>query len=106
MFGRPIRSRRPPADGRDDLYVVLRPEALRIAPRSPGDNPAAGETAVPARVVSLAYIGPLARYTVAVDGPEGQVLTVDLYNPGPDEFFAEGTPVALHLPADVPSLLS
>jgi hypothetical protein len=63
----------------------------------------AGEAGVPARVITMAFTGPIARYTVSVDS--GTVLTVDLPNPSPDQFFAEGTPVALLLPAEVPALL-
>ncbi|MFQ5859576.1 MAG: ABC transporter ATP-binding protein [Anaerolineae bacterium] len=95
LFGQTIHSRRPPRNPAAQVSVVLRPEALRIG----GD----GDLGVPARVLSLAYIGPLARYTVAVE--DGTVLTVDLPNPGPDQFFAEGSSVTLQLPATVPSLL-
>ena len=76
--------------------MVLRPEALRLN--------LDGNQGVPARVVSLAFVGPLVRYTVAVEGA-GTTLVVDLHNPGPDEFYAEGTPVSLQLPAEVPGLL-
>lgn len=95
LFGQTIHSRRPPRNPSAQVSVVLRPEALRIG----GD----GDLGVPARVLSLAYIGPLARYTVAIE--DGTVLTVDLPNPGPDEFFAEGSSVTLQLPATVSSLL-
>jgi hypothetical protein len=44
------------------------------------------------------------RYTVAVD--TNTLLTVDLHNPGPDQFFAEGTDVSVQLPAEVPALLT
>lgn len=95
VFGQTVYSRRPPRDGSDQVALVLRPEALEIhAPETPG---------VPALVVSLAYIGPVARYTVAVDG--GTELVVDLHNPGPDQFFAEGTAISLQLPDEVPALL-
>ena len=63
----------------------------------------AGEEGVPAEVLTLAFTGPIARYTVAVE--DGPVLTVDLPNPGPDQFFGEGTSVSLQLPDEVPSLL-
>ena len=95
VFGQLIRSRRPPRDGTNQAAMVLRPEALEIGP--------AGEIGVPARVLNLAYIGPVARYTVAVDG--GTELVVDLHNPGPDQFFAEGTAISLQLPDEVPALL-
>ncbi|MGH2537455.1 MAG: ABC transporter ATP-binding protein [Candidatus Promineifilaceae bacterium] len=99
LFGERIRSRRPPAEGQGPLHIVLRPEALRIRASQDGG--------VPARVVGLAYIGPLARYTVAVEAAGGgHLLTVDLYNPQPDQFFAEGTAVSLQLPAEVPALLA
>ena len=95
VFGQLVRSRRPPRDGANQAAIVLRPEALEIG--------MADEVGVPARVLNLAYIGPVARYTVAVDG--GAELVVDLHNPGPDQFFAEGTSVSLRLPDEVPALL-
>ncbi len=95
VFGQTIRSRRPPRDPEGRTSIVLRPEALQIAK--------ANGHGVPARVRTLAYIGPLVRYTVAVE--DGTELTVDLSNPGPDEFFSEGTPVSVQLPDEVPSLL-
>ena len=97
VFGQTVRSRRPPRNPDGKLSLVLRPEALQIS----RDEPAG----VPARVRSLAYIGPIARYRVVVDG-DGTELIVDHSNPGPDEFYPEGTPVRITLPADVPSLLS
>ena len=102
VFGKVLHSRRPPKHPSNSPALVLRPEALDLLPE--------GAEGTPARVVTMTYVGPMARYVVAVDGEaEGaggqQLLTVDLYNPGPDEFFAEGTPVSLQLPAEVPALL-
>lgn len=95
LFGQSIRIRRPPQDPRGQLSIVLRPETLRI------EN--AGQQGVPARVRSLAFTGPLVRYTVVVDqGPE---IVVDMHNPSPGEFVPEGTPVALQLPSEVPALI-
>jgi hypothetical protein len=56
-------------------------------------------------VVRLAYIGPIARYTVVVSGDEETELLVDLHNPGPEQFFSEGTEIYLLLPDEVPALL-
>ena len=95
VLGQTVRSRRPPRNPESQVSIVLRPEALRIDKAS--------EMGVPARVITMAFTGPIARYTVAVD--TGTVLTVDLPNPSPEQFFAEGTPVALLLPAEVPALL-
>lgn len=95
VFGQTVRSRRPPRNGTNQVAIVLRPEAVGIG--------SAEEPGVPARVINLAYIGPVARYTVAVDG--GPELVVDLHNPGPDQFFSEGTAVTLQLPEEVPALL-
>jgi hypothetical protein len=53
----------------------------------------------------LAYIGPIARYTVAVEG-DGTELIIDLSNPGSDEFYEEGALVQIQLPKEVPALLS
>jgi len=96
VFGQTIRSRRPPRNPDGPVSVVLRPEALRI-------EKAGADTGVSAHVLTLAFTGPLARYTVAVD--DGTVLTVDLPNPDPDHFFADGESVCLELPAEVPALL-
>jgi ABC-type Fe3+/spermidine/putrescine transport system ATPase subunit len=95
VFGQTVHSRRPPRDPENQASIVFRPEALHIGK--------AGEVGVPATVLTLAFTGPIARYTVAVE--DGTELTVDLPNPGPDQFFAEGTPVTLQLPAEVPALL-
>jgi hypothetical protein len=51
----------------------------------------------------MAFTGPIARYKVAVQ--DGTELVVDLPNPGPDDFFAEGTAVTVQLPDEVPALL-
>ena len=97
VFGQTLRSRRPPMGPSNGAAVVLRPEALRIQPE--------GQDGASARVVTMTYVGPIARYVVAVAADGEQLLTVDLYNPGPDQFFAEGTPVSLQLPDEVPALL-
>ncbi len=95
VLGQTIRSRRPPQDPQGQVSIVLRPEALIIEK--------AGQTEVPARVLTMAFTGPIARYTVAAD--DDTVLTVDLPNPSPDQFFSEGTAVSLQLPPEVPALL-
>jgi hypothetical protein len=73
----------------------LRPEALEIDKPNPDG--------VEAYVLTLAFTGPLVRYTIRTK--DGTALTVDLHNPGPDQFFPEGTQVALKLPEEVPALL-
>ncbi len=95
IFDQKVTSRRPPKNARGDVSVVLRPEALKLD----RDN----EKGVPATVLSLAFIGPLVRYTVRT--ADSTVLIVDLHNPTPDQFFEEGTQVRLHLPEQVPALL-
>jgi len=97
VFGQVVRSRRPPRNPAGQVSIVLRPEALKIEK--------ATDSGVPARVLTLAFTGPLARYAVAVDGDDDTVFIVDLPNPDPDHFFAEGSPVSLQLPAEVPALL-
>ena len=96
VFGQTIRSRRPPREPDKAVALVLRPEAMSVG--------AVGGEGVPARVLTQAFVGPLVRYTVTVN--DGTVLIVDLHNPGPDQFFAEGTPVTLRLPGEVPALLN
>jgi iron(III) transport system ATP-binding protein len=95
VFGQTLRSRRPPRQS-GAAAVVLRPEALRVEQ--------AGSAGVPGHVQTLAFVGPLVRYTVAVH--DGTLLTVDLHNPDPDQFFAEGTAVTVRLPSEVPALLT
>jgi spermidine/putrescine ABC transporter ATP-binding subunit len=95
VFGQTIRSRRPPRNPENQVSIVLRPEALHIEK--------AGGVGVPAQVLTMAFTGPIARYTVTVD--DGTELTVDLPNPGPDQFFPEGTSITLQLPPEVPALL-
>jgi len=97
VFGETILCRRPPKPGASSISIVLRPEALRISRDSDGG--------VPARVRGLAYIGPIARYRVMVEGHATELI-VDLSNPGPDEFYPEGTEVRVFLPKEVPSVLS
>ena len=95
LFGKNIWSARPPKNPDGKLSVVLRPEALEIDHlKTPG---------VEAHVLTMAFTGPLVRYTIRTNN--GTVLTVDLHNPNPDQFFAEGTPVSLKLPEQVPALL-
>jgi ABC-type Fe3+/spermidine/putrescine transport system ATPase subunit len=95
VFGKTIRSRRPPKDQTGPVYVVLRPEALEIGKPDP--------EGVEAYVLTLAFTGPLVRYTIRTQ--DSTVLTVDLHNPGPDQFFPEGTLVSLKLPEEIPALL-
>jgi iron(III) transport system ATP-binding protein len=95
LLGQTIRSRRPPRHQDGPVSAVLRPEALCL------ENE--GAPGIPGRVVTLAYIGPVARYTVAVDG--GPLLAVDLYNPHPEQLYGEGAAVMVQLPAEIPALL-
>lgn len=95
VLGQTIRARRPPKNRNGDVSIVLRPEALEIDHAStPG---------VEAKVLTMAFTGPLVRYTVITN--DGNQLIVDLHNPGPDQFFTEGTTVSLKLPREVPALL-
>lgn len=97
VFGQEIRSHLPPKDPKSPISVVLRPEAIRIV--------SGKDSGIPARVRALAYIGPIARYTVAVE-EDGTELIIDLSNPSSDEFYEEGTSVQIQLPKEVPALLS
>lgn len=97
VFGQQIRSDSMPAEDDRELFVVLRPEAVRIDP-----DPNHG---VAARIIDVAYIGPLVRYDLIVERDETELI-VDVYNPGPDEFYPHGTQVSLDLPPSVPSLLA
>jgi len=97
VLGQMIHSRLAPTDPSASISVVLRPEAIRIV--------SGKDSGIPARVRALAYIGPIARYTVAVE-KDGTELIIDLSNPSSDEFYEEGTSVQIQLPKEVPALLS
>lgn len=97
VFGQRIRSDSRPTDKAGELSVVLRPEAVRIDP-----DPGRG---VPARILGIAYIGPLVRYDLIVERDETELI-VDVYNPSPDQFYEQGARVSLDLPSSVPSLLA
>ena len=97
VLGQIIHSQQPPANPSAAISVVLRPEAIGIT--------SGGKGGIPARVRTLAYVGPLLRYTVAVEG-DGTELMVDLSNPRSDEFYEEGAAVSIDLPKEVPALLS
>lgn len=95
VLGLTIRSTKPTKGNNRDVAIVLRPEALSLGKE--------GEQGIPARVVTLAFTGPVARYTVAIN--DGSVLIVDIANPSTDQFFPEGSNVTLHLPDEIPSIL-
>jgi len=97
VLGQVIHSQQPPAKPKADVSVVLRPEAIGITSGSEGG--------IAARVRTLAYVGPVLRYTVVVEG-DGTELMVDLSNPGATEFYEEGAAVSIELPTEVPALLS
>jgi len=95
VYGQKIRSLRPFGGAGKKALLVLRPEALNLRK--------AGGTGTPVKVNTLAFTGPVARYTVTVQA--GTVLTVDISNPDPDQFFEEGSTATLILPREVPALL-
>ncbi len=97
VLGQVIHSQQPPENPEAAISVVLRPEAIRITGRS--------KEGIPARVRTLAYVGPLLRYTVAIEG-DGTELMVDLSNPAAEEFYEEGAEVSIELPKEVTALLS
>jgi iron(III) transport system ATP-binding protein len=76
--------------------IVLRPEMLRLAAPN-GDG-------VPARVKTIAFLGPLIRYVVVTD--RDLDLTVDVTNPSLAQVFSEGAPVTVQLPAEASGLLA
>lgn len=96
VFGQELETREIPPEADGSYSVVLRPEALSV-----DENPNNG---VPARVVAMAYIGPLVRYDLIVERDETPLI-VDVYNPSPEEFYEQGSRVSVQLPAEVPSVL-
>jgi len=96
VLGHIIKVASAPASADRQVAIVLRPEMLRLSP--------AEVDGIPARVKTAAFLGPLIRYTVVTAA--GLELTVDIYNPAANQLFAEGSAVAVHLPEEVPGLLS
>jgi iron(III) transport system ATP-binding protein len=90
-----IHSRRPLKNPGAEVSIVLRPEALEIEEAS--------GSGVPAHVRTIAFTGPIVRYTVVTEGD--MELMIDLPNPRPDQFFDEGTKVTVQIPKEVPALL-
>ena len=97
VLGQVIHSQQPPKNPKAAISVVLRPEAIGITGKS--------KEGIPARVRTSAYVGPLLRYTVAIEG-DGTELMVDLSNPAAEEFYEEGAEVSIELPKEVTALLS
>ena len=97
VLGQVIHSQQPPENPKAAISVVLRPEAIGITGRS--------KEGIPARVRTSAYVGPLLRYSVAIEG-DGTELMVDLSNPAAEEFYEEGAEVSIELPKEVTALLS
>jgi iron(III) transport system ATP-binding protein len=95
VLGLMLHCSRPCRGNNRQVAVVLRPEALSLGK--------VGDQGLPARVLTLAFTGPVARYTVSIN--DGIVLTVDIANPSPDQFFEQGSEVTLHLPKEIPSVL-
>jgi iron(III) transport system ATP-binding protein len=95
VFGQTIHSRRPPQQSGQSVSAVLRPEAMKLS--------SSNESGVIVSVIDQSYIGPMIRYRVMT--PDETVVTVDVHNPGPEEFFEAGTAVSLHLPREIPALL-
>jgi iron(III) transport system ATP-binding protein len=95
VLGLTLHCTRPIKSNKRDVAVVLRPEALSLG--------VAGDQGITARVLTLAFTGPVARYTVSIN--DGTVLTVDIANPGHNQFFEQGSEVTLGLPKEIPSVL-
>jgi ABC-type Fe3+/spermidine/putrescine transport system ATPase subunit len=79
------------------VFVLVRPEAIRLHPPNDGT----GGNALPGRVQQAVYTGALIRYTVEVGGIP---LTVDCADPSHTPAFRRGDAVTVVLPDD-PHLL-
>jgi ABC-type Fe3+/spermidine/putrescine transport system ATPase subunit len=102
-LGRTLPGRQQSHNGSAPKVAVLRPEALKI--QNGTATPDADR--IPARVLTVAFLGALIRYTVIVEEASAPSveLTVDLHNPHPDQFYAPGTLVHIQLPQDGVALL-
>ena len=87
-LGGRVRVREAPRGAKpgDTLRLVLRPEAIELAP---------GGASVPATVLKLAFLGDKIEYLVRCGS---ETLHVTRHNPGTGAAFAEGQVVALGLP--------
>ena len=81
------------AEAQGDVKLVIRPERIRV-----DDRGADGSNRLPGMVERSVFVGPTLQVIVQLVG--GQVLQVLIPNRGGSEGYAQGTPVALHLPAD------
>ena len=80
-------------DARGDVKIVIRPERVRLE-----ESGAAGENRVPGMVERVVYVG--STMQVIVHLASGQTIQVWVQNQGEGLPFAQGHPVAVHLPAD------
>ena len=80
-------------DARGDVKVVIRPERIRLEESGTG-----GENRVPGMVERVVYVG--STMQVIVHLAPGQTIQVWVQNQGEGLPFAQGHPVAVHLPPD------
>jgi spermidine/putrescine transport system ATP-binding protein len=80
-------------DAKGDVKIVIRPERIRLA--ESGD---AGENRIPGMVERVVYVG--STMQVIVHLASGPTLQVWVQNQGDGLPYAQGHPVAVHLPAD------
>jgi spermidine/putrescine transport system ATP-binding protein len=80
-------------DARGDVKVVIRPERVRLE-----ESGASGQNRVPGMVERVVYVGSIMQ--VIVHLAPGQTLQVWVQNQGEGLPYAQGHPVAVHLPAE------
>jgi ABC-type Fe3+/spermidine/putrescine transport system ATPase subunit len=86
-------------DVRGPVRVVARPERLALLPHS-----AAAENCVPGMVERTVYVG--ANLQVMTRLATGETMQVSIANTGDAAPYAQGTPVAVHVPADALRVLA
>ncbi|HEX6329785.1 MAG TPA: ABC transporter ATP-binding protein [Actinomycetota bacterium] len=86
------------ADARGDVKVVIRPERVRLE-----ESGSTGENRVPGMVERVVYVG--STMQVFVHLAPGQTLQAWIPNRGEELPYAQGHPVAVHLPAEALRIL-
>jgi spermidine/putrescine transport system ATP-binding protein len=86
-------------DASGDVKVTIRPERVRLE-----DHGATGENRVPGMIERVVYVG--STLQVIVHLAPGQTLQAWVPNEGAGIPFEQGTPIAVHLPADALRMLT
>jgi iron(III) transport system ATP-binding protein len=81
------------------ITVSIRPEWIRVVPSSETED----QNVLAGTVISSSFLGPMVRYRV--NGPDGQVLTIEVHHPEEKGLYADGEMLQYQIPPDRPVLL-